>query len=226
MDKEKIILQTKNFIQDHLKNERSGHDWQHIYRVWQTGKYIAELESADLFIVELTALLHDIADWKLHDGDINAGPAAARIWLTGLDVDKRIIDQVCDIILNMSYKGSGVKSNLTTLEGFIVQDADRLDAIGAIGIARAFTFGGAFGQLIYDPKISIVEHNTFEEYKNKKTTTINHFYEKLLLLKDRMNTETGKNIALKRHQFMEQFLLNFYNDWESTFSCELSKSAV
>ena len=170
--------------------------------------------------------MHDIADWKLHNGDINASPNAAKNWLAKLNVDGDIIDHVCNIILNMSYKGSGVESNLNTLEGLIVQDADRLDAIGAIGIARAFTFGGAFGQLIYDPEIPIIQHNTFEEYKNKKTTTINHFYEKLLLLKDRMNTETGKNIALKRHQFMEQFLLNFYNDWENTFSCELSKSTV
>ena len=222
MNKAEIITKTKNFIEDRLKDEASGHDWWHIYRVWQTARHIAKHEPADMFIVELTALLHDVADWKLHNGDINAGPAAARAWLTELNVDTTTIDTVCDIILNMSYKGSGVKSQLNTLEGLIVQDADRLDAIGAIGIARAFAFGGAFSQLMYDPEMPVIEHNTFEEYKNKKTTTINHFYEKLLLLKDRMNTETGKKIALNRHQFMEQFLLNFFQEWESSFSSELS----
>ena len=222
MNKSEIISKTKNFIQSRLKDDASGHDWWHIYRVWQTAKYIAQHESADVFIVELTALLHDVADWKLHNGDVNAGPAAARAWLTELNVEPITIDAVCDIILNMSYKGSGVKSTLSTIEGLIVQDADRLDAIGAIGIARAFAFGGAFSQPIYDPEISVVEHNSFEEYKNKKTTSINHFYEKLLLLKDRMNTETGKRMALKRHQLMEKFLQNFFYEWESNFSSECS----
>lgn len=226
MNKIDIILKTKDFIQKRLKGETTGHDWWHIYRVWQIAKYIAQHESADIFIVELSALLHDVADWKLHNGDINAGPAAARAWLTELNVDETTINAVCDIILNMSYKGSGVKSTLNTMEGFIVQDADRLDAIGAIGIARAFAFGGAFSQPIYDPEILVVEHKSFEEYKNKKTTSVNHFYEKLLLLKDRMNTETGKKIALKRHQLMEQYLQNFFHEWESNFSSECLTTSI
>lgn len=213
MNNTEIILKTKSFIRSRCENEKSGHDWWHIYRVSTLAKYIATLESADIFIVELTALLHDIADWKFHEGDLMAGPLAAKDWLKKLDVDKKIINKVCDIILNMSFKGANVDSKLATLEGMVVQDADRLDAIGAIGIARAFTYSGALGQIMHDPNIKEVMHNTFYEYKNKKSTAINHFHEKLLLLKDRMNTNTAKKMALQKHQCMEYFLENFYREW-------------
>lgn len=213
MTKNEIINKTQDFIKNKFENETSGHDWWHIHRVWKTAAYIAKQESADSFVVELAALLHDIADWKMHDGDMDVSPKAAKEWLTGLEVDEDIIDSVCDIIFNLSFKGAGVKQTITTLEGKIVQDADRLDAIGAIGIARAFTFGGAFGQLIYHPEASPQYHTTFEEYKNNHSTTVNHFYEKLLLLKDRMHTETAKKIATERHLVMEKFLADLKTEW-------------
>lgn len=219
-DQAEVINKTVAFIQNRLKDDSSGHDWWHIYRVWQAAKYIGQQEAADLFVVELTALLHDIADWKFHDGDVNAGPAAAREWLMQLKVDQRVIDQVCDIISNMSFKGANVTSELKNLEGLVVQDADRLDAIGAIGVARAFAFGGAFSQPMHDPEIPVVLHDTFESYKNKKTTTVNHFYEKLLLLKDRMNTQTAKKMAERRHAVMDEFLKQFFYEWDSKFSSE------
>lgn len=223
MNKGNIIEQTKQFIQAKLSSDYTGHDWWHINRVWKTAKLIAQKEDANMLLVELAALLHDIADWKLHGGDEQAGPNVAHQWLSSFNLDNTIIDTVCDIILNMSFKGANVVSKLKTMEGCIVQDADRLDAMGAIGIARTFAFGGAFAQPIYDPEIAITYHNTIESYKHKKTTSINHFYEKLLLLKDRMNTATGKQLAENRHQFMVLFLQQFHQDWESSF---LSENAV
>jgi len=163
-------------------------------------------------------LLHDVADWKFYHGDENAGPNAAREWLTSQGVEKNICDKVCESIFNISFKGANVNSISQTLEGLVVQDADRLDAIGAIGMARAFAFGGAFSQPMHDPDVPVIYHDTFESYKNKKTTSINHFYEKLLLLKDKMNTQTGKKLAQERHDFMRQFLRQFHWEWASDFS--------
>lgn len=175
--------------------------------------YLAEQESADSFVVELAALLHDIADWKFHDGDETAGPNAARSWLSECDVESEYIDQVCDIIATLSFKGAGVATPMRAIEGKVVQDADRLDAIGAVGIARCFAFGGAKGRLIHDPESPAELHDSFEAYKSKSGPSINHFYEKLLLLKDRMNTTTGKELAEQRHAFLESYLQQFFAEW-------------
>ena len=164
-------------------------------------------------IVELAALLHDIADWKAHSGDSTAGPRAAEEWLHSLAVDREVIERVCHIIANISFKGAAVEQLPLTLEGQVVQDADRLDAMGAIGIARAFAYGGAKGRAIYDPEVRPIEHSTPEAYL-KGGTSVNHFYEKLLLLKDRMNTATGRAMAQNRHQFMEEYLQQFFAEWE------------
>lgn len=215
MDKSQIIQKTEGFVKEKLSGEGSGHDWWHVYRVWELAKHIAkEEQGADLFIVELTALLHDIADWKFHGGDDLAGPRVAREWLEKSGVKEKDIQHVCKIVEHISFKGAGVESKIQTLEGKIVQDADRLDAIGAVGIARAFAYGGYKRQEIYNPEIKILLHQTAESYKNSKTTTINHFYEKLLLLKDKMNTDTGKEIASERHKFMEEYLERFYKEWK------------
>ncbi|TXK46949.1 HD domain-containing protein [Pontibacter qinzhouensis] len=209
-----LIQTTANHIQSLLSGEGSGHDWWHVYRVWQNAKAIANNEQADLFIVELAALLHDIADHKFHNGDDTAGPRAARAWLESLQVEEPTIQHICLIIKEISYKGAGTSSAMSTLEGRIVQDADRLDAIGAIGIGRAFAFGGHKGREMYNPDIKPVLHENFEAYKTASAPTINHFYEKLLLLKDRMHTKTAKAMAEERHQFMEAFLKQFYHEWD------------
>ena len=208
-----ILPLTARFIREKLSGDSSGHDWWHIDRVRRNAVHIARQEGADLFLVELSALLHDIADWKFHGGDDTAGPRAAQTWLAQNDVDARTIDQVCEIIATVSFKGAGVPTEMTTLEGKCVQDGDRLDAIGAIGIARAFAFGGHFGRAMYDPEVPFELHDSFAAYKSKGGPTINHFYEKLLLLKDRMQTETGRRLATERHQFMEQFLIQFFAEW-------------
>jgi uncharacterized protein len=196
-----------------MQGESSGHDWWHIYRVWQTSLYIAARENVDSDIVQLAALLHDIGDWKFHAGDESVGPRLAREWLQSLAVDENIIDHVCTIIANLSFKGADVKPAPLSSEGQVVQDADRLDAIGAIGIARAFAYGGAKGREMHDPQAAPVLHTSFEQYKASKGTTINHFYEKLLLLKDRLNTATAKALAEHRHAFMLEFLAEFDNEW-------------
>jgi uncharacterized protein len=218
MNKRKIIQETANFVKSELYGEETGHDWWHVYRVWRTASTIGKEEHADLFIVELAALLHDIADWKFNSGDEDAAPRKAREALEKLNVEEETINHVCKIIKGLSFKGAGIKTPMQTKEGEIVQDADRLEAIGAIGIARAFASGAKFGETIYDPTIKVPDHATAEEYKNAKgkkgRTTINHFYEKLLLLKDLMNTKTGKKIAEKRHKYMEQFLEEFYREWD------------
>jgi uncharacterized protein len=165
-------------------------------------------------VVELAALLHDVADWKFAGGDHDAGPRAARAWLESLGVAKETVDQVCEIVAGMSFKGAGVKTAMTSLAGQCVQDADRLDALGAIGIARAFAYGGYKGQGLYDPAAPPTLHDSFEAYKQGASTTINHFYEKLLLLQDRMNTTAGKRLAAGRHRYMELYLEQFFAEWE------------
>jgi uncharacterized protein len=208
-----LIDRTASHVQAVLSGDGTGHDWWHVYRVWEMARRIGRAENADLLIVELAALLHDIADWKLHDGDSSVGPKMAREWLGSLDLAPAVTQHICQIVANISFKGAAVGQQPLSLEGQIVQDADRLDAMGAIGIARAFAFGGAKGRAIYDPAMAPAEHRTPEAYL-KGTHTINHFYEKLLLLKDRMNTATGKAMAEARHQFMEEYLRRFFEEWE------------
>jgi len=209
-----IIDKTCKFVEDKLSGDGSGHDWWHIFRVWTLAKKIAVEEKAQVEIVELGALLHDIADWKFHDGDDSIGPAIAREFLNNQNVEPNVSDSVVEIISTVSYKGAGVATPMKTLEGKIVQDADRLDAIGALGIARTFAYGGYKNRLIYHPDEKPVLHKSYEDYKKNEGHTINHFYEKLLLLKERMNTNTGKRIAEGRHKFMQSFLDQFYKEWD------------
>jgi uncharacterized protein len=209
-----LLHDTAAFIRERLQHDSSGHDWWHIDRVRRNAVSLAKAEGADLIVTELAALLHDIADWKFHGGDDTAGPRAARAWLESHDVDAVTIEHVCDIIAGLSFKGAGVATDMPTLEGRCVQDADRLDAVGAIGIARAFAFGGHFGRPMYDPDHPPELHDSFAAYKSKSGPTINHFYEKLLLLKDRMNTPTGRKLAAARHEFLERFLEQFLAEWE------------
>ena len=207
-----FIDRTANHVRTVLSGDGTGHDWWHVYRVWKMAQRIGRAEGADLLVVKLAALLHDIADWKLHDGDSTLGPKIAREWLDSLDA--HISDHVCQIIANISFKGAKVEQPTLSLEGKVVQDADRLDAMGAIGIARAFAYGGAKGRAIYDPTVKPTEHRTVEAYL-KGGTSVNHFYEKLLLLlKDRMNTVTGRAMAEARHRFMEDYLRRFFEEWE------------
>lgn len=214
MSKSKVIDETVKFVRNKLKGEGSGHDWWHIYRVWQTAKVIAKKEKADIFIVELAALLHDIADWKFHDGDESIGPRIAGEWLVSQGVDGKTTRTIQEAIEDISFKGAGVKKKVRSKEGEVVQDADRLDAIGAIGIGRTFAYGGFKQREMYDPDTKVQMAETFEQYRAAGQTTINHFYEKLLLLKDLMNTETAKKMAIKRHKFMEKFLDEFFREWK------------
>jgi uncharacterized protein len=209
-----IIDRTAEFVKSKLEGEGSGHDWWHVYRVYKSAINIAKTEPVDIFIVSIAALLHDIADYKFHNGDTEVGPKIARQWLESNVVDQQTIAHVCDIIRNMSFKGAKVQSEMITIEGKVVQDADRLDAIGAIGIGRTFAYGGNKNRTMHDPNIKPAVHETFEQYKANDSTTINHFYEKLLLLKDLMNTNSAKIIAQKRHDFMLSFLEAFYDEWE------------
>jgi len=214
MNKTEIIQKTAEYIKTKLTGEGSGHDWWHVYRVWQNGLHIGPQEGTDMFVVELACLLHDIADWKFNDGDETVGPKLAREWLQKLSVDENTISHVCDIIKNMSFKGAKTTvAVMPTKEGMVVQDADRLDAMGAIGMGRAFAYGGHTNREMYNPNIEPQYHATSEEYKNAKGPTVNHFYEKLLLLKELMNTKTAQQIAEKRHAFMEQFLDEFLSEW-------------
>ena len=196
-----------------MQGESSGHDWWHIYRVWQTSLYIAASEQVDSEVVQLTALLHDIGDWKFHAGDESVGPRLAREWLQSLAVEETIIAHVCVIIANLSFKGAEVQATPLSREGQVVQDADRLDAIGAIGIARAFAYGGAKDRQMHDPQAAPVLHTSFDQYKASRGTTINHFHEKLVLLKDRLNTPTARVLAEGRHAFMLEFLEHFDSEW-------------
>ena len=213
MNKNEILTKTVEYIKKEFSDDSSGHDWWHIYRVWKNAITLCEHENADRFIVELAALLHDLDDWKFNESG-DETPHRAKAWLDSCSVDSAIAESVCRIIMHISYKGAGVENKMDSLEGFIVQDADRLDAIGAIGIGRAFAYGGYKSRMMYDPDSPPQMHASFEEYKNSKSATINHFYEKLLLLKDRMNTVTAKRIAEERHKFMEDFLSQFMLEWE------------
>ncbi|PXY03084.1 phosphohydrolase [Marinifilum breve] len=214
MNKEHIINQTVEFVKQSLANAEGGHDWWHIYRVWKTAKHLAEDEKVDMFVVELGALLHDIADSKFHNGDESVGPKKAREFLSSQQVHEDVIVHVEQIISNISFKGGKEAQKFKSPELDVIQDADRMDAIGAIGIARTFNYGGHKNREIYNPEIEPNLNMTKEEYKNSKAPTINHFYEKLLLLKERMNTKAGKAMAEQRHQFMEQYLDQFYREWE------------
>ncbi|MBI5840537.1 MAG: HD domain-containing protein [Chloroflexi bacterium] len=213
MTKQDIIQKTTAYIKQEFRNDSSGHDWWHIYRVWKNALNICEHEQADMFIVQLAALLHDIDDWKFNpNGDET--PIRAKAWLDQCKVDAEISRHVCEIIAHLSFKGAGVENKINTIEGMIVQDADRLDAIGAVGIGRAFAYGGYKGRPLYDPDAPPQLHATFEQYKNSQSATINHFHEKLFLLKDMMNTSTAKHIAEERHTYMLEFVERFMQEWD------------
>ena len=209
---EQIIEKTIAFVKLALADAEGGHDWLHIERVYNNAKLIAAEETCDLLVVKLGALLHDIADSKFHDGDETIGPKIARDFLQQQNLDQHLIDHVISIIENISFKGGNFEKTFNSIELQIVQDADRLDAIGAVGIARAFNYGGFKNRTLYDPAIKPELHMTKEQYKRSSSPTINHFYEKLLLLKDKMNTESAKKIAEGRHRFMEAFLQQFYDE--------------
>lgn len=227
-----IIDQIVAHVKAKFSGEASGHDWFHLERVWKMAQHLAELEGQltlesvtsatattqpteiDHFVLEAGALLHDIADWKFHDGNEQAGPEAATALLQPLGVSQERIDHVCDIIKTISFKGAGVVTPMKTLEGQLVQDADRLDALGAVGIARTFAFGGSQNRAIYDPAIKPQLHQSFDAYKKEQNHSLNHFYEKLLLLKERMNTASGKKIAEGRHQYLQDFLDEFLAEWD------------
>ena len=216
MDKEKIITTTIAFVKKELKNTEGGHDWFHIERVFKNSILISKDEKVDVFVVSLAALLHDIADPKFYNGDETVGPKVATKFLKEQEVHEQIINHVVNIIKHISFKNSFDKESkkFTSIELKVVQDADRLDAIGAIGIARCFNYGGFKNRGLYDPEIIPNLNMTKKQYKNSDTPTINHFYEKLLLLKDSMNTLSGKKIAAQRHAFMETYLKQFYDEWD------------
>ncbi len=216
MDKKKCIEITVAFVKKQLEGSEAGHDWFHIHRVYQTAMHIAEKENVDSFVVALGALLHDIADPKFHNGDEETGPAIATEFLNSIKIPADIRQKVVDIIRYSSFKNSlsGNAQPSPSAELKVVQDADRLDAIGAIGIARAFHYGGFKNRLLYDPDLAPNLEMDKETYKRSESPTINHFYEKLLLLKDQMNTPTGSVLADKRHRFMLDYLDRFYKEWE------------
>jgi uncharacterized protein len=209
-----IIDKTILFVKEKLENAEGGHDWFHIERVYKNSLLIAKEEDCDIMVVKLGALLHDIADSKFHDGDESVGPKTARTFLERENISEEIIVHVINIIENISFKGGNFEKKFNSKELEIVQDADRLDAIGAIGIARCFNYGGFKNRALYNPEISPNLSMSKEEYKNSNAPTLNHFYEKLLLLKDKMNTSSGKKIAEARHHYMENYLSQFYAEWE------------
>ncbi len=214
MDDREVILETEAFVKETLAGAEGAHDFWHIRRVHTMARRIAAEESADMLVVELGALLHDIADAKFHGGDEEIGPRKAKEFLESIGVEQRVIGHVEQIIRNISFRKSLEGQEFHSLELDVVQDADRLDALGAIGIARTFAYNGAKGRQLYDPSVKPNLHMTKEEYKASTAPTINHFYEKLLLLKDRMNTATGRRLAEGRHVFMERYLEEFYDEWE------------
>lgn len=213
MNNKKIIENTVAFVKLQLKNAEGGHDWFHIERVYKNTLAIAKEEECGILVCQLGALLHDIADSKFHNGDEEIGPKTARNFLESQNVSEEVIEHVIKIIENISFKGGNFEKKFNSIELQIVQDADRLDAIGAIGIARCFNYGGFKNRTIYNPEVKPNLTMSKDEYKTSDSPTINHFYEKLLLLKDKMNTESGKKIAEKRHEYMEGFLEQFYEEW-------------
>ena len=214
MDNKTIIKETQAYVKKELANAEGGHDWWHIYRVWKLAKHIAKTEEVDMLTVELGALLHDIADSKFHNGDEKIGPQKARQFLKSLNVEEAVIAHVEKIIANISFKGGKHQQLFKSKELDVVQDADRLDAMGAIGIARTFNYGGYKGSEIYNPNIKPNLNMSKEEYKKSNAPALNHFYEKLLLLKERMNTKTGRKMAEHRHKYMEEYLEEFYKEFE------------
>ena len=214
MNRIEIIQKTVEFISQEFESEGSGHDWFHIDRVRRLALHIGQSEGSEPFITEMGALLHDLDDWKLTESESHF-PVKAKKWLETLEVEAQVATLILNVIEDISYQGAGTETPVRSIEAAVVQDADRLDAIGAIGIARTFAYGGHKSRLIYNPAIAPVMHSDFQSYKNSTAPTINHFYEKLLLLKDRMNTNTAKSIADQRHCFMEYYLEQFFNEWEA-----------
>ncbi len=208
-----LVARTAAHIREKMTGDSSGHDWWHIHRVWRMARRLAIEEQADLLIVELAALLHDIADWKFHNGDLEEGPRQARTWLESLQAPPEVTHAVVGIVARVSFKGAGVADEMPSLEGKIVQDADRLDAIGAVGIGRAFAYGGHAGRLMYDPDNPPEWHDSAEAYRSRSGPTLNHFYEKLFLLKERMHTAAAKRIATERHALMEVYVQRFLSEW-------------
>lgn len=213
MTHEEAVRKTAKFIKSKFEGEGTGHDWWHIYRVWQDSISIGEKENVNMFIVEMSALLHDLSDFKFNDE--REGQGKIKSYLGELGLENETIAVIMEVVEDISFKGAGVHSKNRSKEAEVVQDADRLDAIGAMGVARAFAYGGKVGRPLYDPNIKPTVHKSFEDYrKHGNSSTINHFYEKLLFLKDQMNTRTGKEVARNRHEFMEQFLQRFYDEWD------------
>ncbi|MCK4517911.1 HD domain-containing protein [Candidatus Babeliales bacterium] len=212
---DKIVQKTAEFIKKKFSGEGSGHDWWHVHRVWKTAQNIAlDEKGVDLLVVQLGALLHDVADFKFHDGDEEIGSRKAKEWLSSFDLPHEVVKHVCDIVRNVSFKGAGVADVMKTKEGMIVQDADRLDAIGAVGIARLFAYGGSKNHLLYDPAVGLQKYDSVEAYRKNKSSSFNHFHEKLFLLKDRMHTKTGKRIAQERHEYMQAYVERFLKEWD------------
>jgi uncharacterized protein len=209
---QEIIQKTAEFVKQELASSEKGHDWFHIQRVWNLTKKIGKKEKCNLFVAELGILLHDIADHKFHNGDETVGPRKAREFLDSLKVDPEVTEQVVKIVENISFKGAFEARKFNSKELEVAQDADRLDAMGAIGIARAFHYGGFKNRVIYDPDCPANCSMTKEQYLNNTSSTVNHFYEKILLLQEKLNTETGKKIGLRRHKFIEKYLEEFYKD--------------
>lgn len=215
MDRDAILKRTAQYVKNELYDDTSGHDWWHIDRVRKLALAIGEREGADRYIVELAALLHDISDYKLNGGDHSLGRKVAYDWLRSLGESHECADLVAEIVANVSFKGAGTSSPMQTKEGLVVQDADRLDALGAIGVARAFAYGGSVGEAMHEPGEEPTLHETAAEYHQRGGTVINHFYEKLLLLRDRMNTDAGRQIAERRHAVLEAYLREFLTEWDA-----------
>lgn len=214
MNRHQIIEKTAVFIANEFASEGSGHDWFHVDRVRRLALHIGQMEGSEPFITEMAALLHDLDDWKITN-DQSHFPLRAKMWLLEMEVEADVASEILHVIEDVSYQGAGIETPVRSVEGAVVQDADRLDAIGAIGIARTFAYGGNKNRLIYDPAVAPVLHTDFQSYKNSTAPTVNHFYEKLLLLKDRMNTLTAQSMAEQRHRFMEIYLEHFFNEWEA-----------
>lgn len=212
--RDEILRRTEAFVRERMSGEGTGHDWCHVHRVRRVALRLAGEEGTGPYVVELAALLHDVADHKFHGGDAGAGPRAAREWLSGLGAEPAVTEHVATIIAELSFKGAGVPTPMSTPEGRVVQDADRLDAIGAVGVGRAFAYGGSRGRPMHEPEAVPEMHDSFDQYKSSKGSTINHFHEKLLLLRDRMNTASARRMAEGRHRFMEQFLERFHAEWD------------